>query len=141
MRVPIQKIPFPFLGYLFILFGFVGLGLFVAALAHGMPVAPFLGVATVAAYSAGTACFLYRRRQMRGAGPSDPTVLHVDPMVPDTDRRNLDRYLSTYRGLALEDESTPVGHPPSARRRNPVLSTRRRPRVLSSPRVPSAAAR
>ena len=130
MKAAMRKVPFPFVGYVFILTGFVGLGLFVAALAHGMAAALFLGIATVAAYGAGTACFLYRRSQMRGAGPSDPLVFHFDPMVPNTDRRNVARYLRTYRGVTAAEESTSVPSP-SARRRSPVLAARRTAQVRS----------
>ena len=64
MRRSIRKIPFPMVGYVLILLGFVGLGLFVAALALGSQWAPALGLAMVSAYGAGTACFLIRRWQI-----------------------------------------------------------------------------
>lgn len=103
MKSLMQKIPFPYLGYLFVLVGFVSLGLFVATLAHGMPVAWYLGVGTVAAYAAGAGCFRYRARQMRQSDPTANRVLHVDPMVPDNDRRDEARYLRNYRGIAMDD--------------------------------------
>ncbi|CAN5851173.1 hypothetical protein BH10ACT9_BH10ACT9_26340 [soil metagenome] len=122
MKSLVQRIPFPFLGYLFILVGFAGLGLFVGALGFGMPGAPYLGVGTVAAYAIGVSCFLYRGHQMRTADPSDTTVLHFDPMVPDGDRRNVVRYLRTYRGLTVPEASasagqTPTVSPPARRHR------------------------
>ena len=61
MRRSIRKIPFPMVGYVLILLGFVGLGLFVAALALDSEWATALGLAMVSAYGAGTACFLIRR--------------------------------------------------------------------------------
>jgi hypothetical protein len=64
-----------------------------------MPAAPYLGIATVAAYALATWCFRFRGRQIRTADASAPTVLHADLMVPDTDRRDTERYLRTYRGL------------------------------------------
>ncbi|MDF2824115.1 MAG: hypothetical protein K0R68_1523 [Mycobacterium sp.] len=99
MKALIQRIPFPFVGYVLVLIGFAGLGLSVATLAHGMPAAPYLGIATVAAYGLATWCFRFRGRQIRTADASAPTVLHADLMVPDTDRRDTERYLRTYRGL------------------------------------------
>jgi hypothetical protein len=141
MKAVAERIPFPFVGYLFILIGFGGLGLFVAALAHGMPAAPLLGTATVAAYGAGTACFLYRRHQMRTADPSDPKKLHFDPMVPATEKSDVARYLRAYRGLGVPEESTSVTSTPPVRRRHPGRSTPRATQMLSPRRVPSAVAR
>ena len=60
VRRSIRKIPFPMVGYVLILLGFVGLGLFVAALALDSEWATALGLAMVSAYGAGTACFLIR---------------------------------------------------------------------------------
>jgi len=145
MRELVQRIPFPFVGYMFVLVGFGGLGLFVAAQAHGLPVAPYLGLATASAYGAGTVCFLYRRHQMRNADPTDPVLLHFDPMVPNTDRRDVARYLRTYRGLTLNDEANSAHRTPTqssaARRHDPTPTSRRPALVFSSRRVPSAVAR
>ena len=132
--VLVRRIPFPFVGYVLILLGFLGLGLFVAALAYGRPEASYLGIAAAAAYGAGTACFRYRGHQMRNARPSDATVLHFDPMVPDTEQREVARYLRTYRGLE------PMASP-DARRRDYVPPPRRSAAPLRARRVPSTATR
>lgn len=145
MRAWVRRIPFPFVGYVLILIGFVGLGLFVAAQAHGLPAAPYLGVAMVVAYGAGTACFRYRAHQMRNASPSDPVLLHFDPMIPNTEKRDLERYQRIYRGLAPEEDLTPADRVPRqslpARRRDPMSSTGRRAQLISPRRVPSVVAR
>jgi hypothetical protein len=98
MRRSIRKIPFPAVGYVFILLGFVGLGLFVAALALDSKWAPALGFATVSAYGAGTACFLIRRWQIAHTHPTATVLPGFDPIRGNTDRRAEPRYLKTYRG-------------------------------------------
>ena len=75
MRRSIRKIPLPAVGYVFILLGFVGLGLFVAALALNSQWAPALGLAMVSAYGAGTACFLIRRGQIAHIPPTANVLL------------------------------------------------------------------
>ena len=97
MRRSIRKIPFPAVGYVFILLGFVGLGLFVAALALDSESAPALGLAMVSAYGAGTACFLIRRGQIAHTPHTANVLLGFDPIRGDTDRRAHLRYVKDYR--------------------------------------------
>ena len=99
MRRSIRKIPFPMVGYVLILLGFVGLGLFVAALALDSEWATALGLAMISAYGAGTACFLIRRWQIAHTPPTAAVLLGLDPIRGDTDRRALLRYVKTYRGV------------------------------------------
>lgn len=75
-----MRLPLPFIGHLFILLGFVGLGLFVAALALGAPSAPMLGAGMVVAYGAGVACFLLRKWRIGHADPLADFVLGFDPI-------------------------------------------------------------
>jgi hypothetical protein len=93
----IREIPFPMVGYVLILLGFVGLGLFVAALALGSQWAPALGLAVVSAYGAGTACFLIRRWQIAHTPPTASMLLGLDPIRGNTDRRAQLRYVKNYR--------------------------------------------
>ena len=84
-------------GYVLILLGFVGLGLFVAALALGSQWAPALGLAMVSAYGAGTACFLIRRWQIAHTPTTASVLLGLDPIRGNTDRRAQLRYVKNYR--------------------------------------------
>ena len=111
MRRSIRKIPFPMVGYVLILLGFVGLGLFVAALALDSEWATALGLAMVSAYGAGTACFLIRRWQIAHTPPTATVLLGLDPIRGDTDRRAQLRYVKNYR-VVTDDVRRQDGVPP-----------------------------
>lgn len=98
MHSVLRKISFPFLGYVFLLLGFVGLGTATAALAVGATgMAVGLGIATVASFGMTVVCFLVRRAQIARADAADPVVLSLDLMTESTDRRAAQQYLRTYR--------------------------------------------
>ena len=107
MRRSIRKIPFQMVGYVLILLGFVGLGLFVAALALGSQWAPAL----VSAYGAGTACFLIRRWQIAHTPTTASVLLGLDPIRGNTDRRAQLRYVKNYR-VVTDDVRRQDGVPP-----------------------------
>ncbi|WP_197383338.1 hypothetical protein [Mycolicibacterium mengxianglii] len=120
MKARIQRFPFPFVGYMLILLGFASLGVGVATAAYGLPQALYFGLVTLLCYAAGVGCFVFRGRQMRHADPADATVLHFDPMVPESDRREVAHYLHEYRGLDIGDDSTSsTGRPLASSRRVP----------------------
>ena len=112
MRRSIRKIPFPMVGYVLILLGFVGLGLFVAALALGSQWAPALGLAMVSAYGAGTACFLIRRWQIAHTPTTASVLLGLDPIRGNTDRRAQLRYVKNYRVVTDDVVRRQDGVPP-----------------------------
>lgn len=120
MRGFIRKFPFPFVGYVFFLFGFCGLGLFVAALAQDAA-AVLLGFAMVSAYAAGTACFLIRRSQIANTPSSAAIRLSLDPMRGDTDRRAARRYLATYRAAPDDAHGRETGKPLAVVARSQVV--------------------
>jgi hypothetical protein len=118
MRGIIRKIPFPFVGYVFYLLGFAGLGLFVAALAQDAAAAAPLGFAMASAYAAGTACFLIRRSQIGHTQPSATVLLSLNPIRGDTDRRAELRYLEAYRGVTHDVPRRQNGEPQHQRHRS-----------------------
>ena len=120
MRSVLDRIPFPLLGYLFLLFGFAGLGLTVATLALGWGGAVALGVATVLSYAASVVCFRIRRWQIDHQNPGSAVELGIDPIRGDTARDAELRYLMTYRGADGLGTVTRLPVRPA-----PVLSERR----------------
>lgn len=101
----LRSMPLPFVGYVFVLLGFVGLGLFTAALGSGVTRAFLLAIATVVAYGIAAACFLIRRYESAHPDPSSPIRLGVDPIRGNTDRRDAARYRQVYRGQT--NDATP----------------------------------
>lgn len=95
-RRVLRAVPFPFLGYLMGLVGFVFLGTFVAALGAGSSIAPVLGGGMVVAFVAMGACFRIRSLQI-ARGDGEGADLSLDPMVPDADPGAAERYRMRYR--------------------------------------------
>lgn len=108
MRTFLHKVPFPFLGYVFFLIGFAGLGFTLALLASGTTTAgAALAVATVLAYALGAGCFAVRRFQIDHADPADPLVLGMEPLEGDTDRREVGHYLQEHGRPVPEHRTAP----------------------------------
>ncbi|CAM3093291.1 hypothetical protein RHDE110596_16465 [Prescottella defluvii] len=96
VRRVVRAIPFPFVGYMLGLVGFVCLGGFVAALAGGHSFAPALGGAVVVAFVAMVLCF--RVRSFAIAQPvGDGVELSSDLMVDAAEQGAAERYLARYR--------------------------------------------
>jgi hypothetical protein len=111
MRTLLRRLPLPYLSYLFVLLGFLGLGLFVAALGFGVAQAPLFAVAMVVAFGMAVACVLLRRYQIAHADPESSEVLGLDPLRGDVDRSAAARYLLVYRGQDIDE--VPVDERPT----------------------------
>jgi hypothetical protein len=110
LRGIINKVRFPMWGYVLILLGFLNLGLFVGALALGWGLAPVLGIAMVACYAAGVACFYVRRWQMANQDADAEVRFGFDPIRGDVMRDAERRYLQTYRGVTADEGPGEVRH-------------------------------
>jgi hypothetical protein len=96
VRRVVRAVPFPFVGYVLGLLGFVGLGGFVAALAGGHSFAPVLGVVVLVFFVAMVLCF--RVRSFAIAQPDgDGVELSSDLMVVAAESGAAERYLARYR--------------------------------------------
>lgn len=103
MRTLLRRLPLPYLSYVFVLLGFVALGLFVAALGFGTGQAPLFAVAMVVAYGMAVACVLLRRYQIAHTDPESVNVPGLDPLRGDVDRSAAARYLLVYRGQDIDE--------------------------------------
>lgn len=120
-----RGISYPAFGYLFLLLGFVSLGVFVATLAFGSDLAVAAGLALAATLVASVMCFRAGARRIaksRAAGdPGHNKTIWSEPMHGD----EVDQYLVTYRGaqasaeqqpaIAERGRSAPVRHAPRPR--------------------------
>ena len=77
----LRKIPFPFLGYVFMLLGFLGLGSFVFALAIRSGWTLTLCALTVAAFASCVGCFYVRAWQISTRVGGRGWTLNNDPFV------------------------------------------------------------
>ncbi|CAN3126516.1 hypothetical protein ACNUDN_01370 [Mycobacterium sp. smrl_JER01] len=110
MRISWESAPLPVIGYLSTLIGFVFLGSFTAALAFGSSLTPWLGAAMIVSYALAAGCFVLRHRHIAAAHPDSHTVLGIDPIRGNVDRRAAERYLARYRGRpGAQPELTPTG--------------------------------
>lgn len=116
------------MGYVLILLGFLNLGLFVGALALGWGLAPVIGIAMVACYAAGVACFYVRRWQVANQEADAEVRLGLDPIRGDVMREAERRYLQTYRGVVADEARGEVRSLPERRTANvhSVLAAERR---------------
>jgi hypothetical protein len=80
-----------YVGYMFLLLGFVSLGLFVAALAFGSSLAAWAGIALVSSFAIAVAAFRAGSRGLANIWAESVTGTAVD------------RYTSTYRHDARAD--------------------------------------
>ncbi|CRK52142.1 conserved exported hypothetical protein [Rhodococcus sp. RD6.2] len=92
----IRSVPFPFVGYVMGLLGFIGLGTAVSAFAYGHPATPALAVATLGAFVAMTLSFRVRAYQIAHTD-GESVRLSLDPLIPAEDSRAAERYLARYR--------------------------------------------
>jgi hypothetical protein len=93
----LRKIPFPFLGYVFMLLGFLGLGSFVFALAIRSGWTLTLCALTVAAFASCVGCFYVRAWQISTRVGGRGWTLNNDPFRPDRERDGRSLYLQQYR--------------------------------------------
>ncbi len=119
VRKVVRRISRPFVGYLFLLFGFTFLGLFVAALGFGSHLAVAAGVAMAGAFGGALASFRPWRPQ---------------PGAKGLTRDELERYRANFRGTPREAPPETIGSAaPTAmrpgRRPAPLIAV---PRTLSA---------
>lgn len=87
-----------FIAYVGFLVGFIGLGLFVYALAAGSAVAGVIGAVLVISDIATVALFRAGARKRAEENDSGIEIPGVNIFAKPLERRDVDRYLTTYRG-------------------------------------------
>ncbi|WP_338892012.1 hypothetical protein [Rhodococcus sovatensis] len=99
MKNFVRKIPFPFVGYVLMLLGFICLGMFVYSMAIDGRWAPALGILVIAAFASCVGCFYVRALQisMTADGDGDGWILNNDPFQPDREQDGRELYLHRYR--------------------------------------------
>ncbi|BBY17707.1 hypothetical protein MLIT_32990 [Mycolicibacterium litorale] len=96
-------------GYLGFLVGFIGLGLFVYALAVGSAVAGVIGAILVVTDIATVALFRAGARRRAEENDSGIEIPGVNIFATPLERDEIDRYLMQYRGVQRSDDDEQSG--------------------------------